>query len=321
MIIKKNVSILLLGVLLSAAAPLWGDPEVSASTDINLTISTIPEAKLGLTQNFTLPFLRGTGPLTGGNNIKTALTAELTPISMNGIVEFIWTPIAFLQVSAGARAGSGWNMELFGSELNGIGINRRGPGGTAETEGSAFNGLLWSAHGGGAFQFDLAAVLPGDWHHVVFRSYHEIRYKGYTAAAKDESWYFESDDGENRNGFNYYGNYLLGYQMPLFLNTLAFMAEMDKYLYDTPNGDDWGDSLGRWTFSGIFNFTITDWLSAALITQVRTRRTYTDDTKDREFYQDRRIRHDPSRHIEFYRVALIMTLHLRQGILGKSRVP
>jgi hypothetical protein len=174
---------------------------------------------------------------------------------------------------------------------------------------------------GGAFQFDLAAVLPGDWHHLVFRSYHEIRYKGYTDASEGDSWYFENDDGENRNGFNYYGNYLLGYQMPLFLNTLGLMAEMDKYLYDTPNRGSWGDGLGRWTFSALFNFTITDWLSAALITQFRTRRNYTDATKDNGFYQDRQIRDSPSRHLEFYRVALIMTARLRQDVLGKGNVP
>jgi hypothetical protein len=103
--------------------------------------------------------------------------------------------------------------------------------------------------------------------------------------------------------------------MPLFLNTLAFMAEMDKYLYDAPQGDDWGDGLGRWIFSGLFNFTITDWLSAALVTQFRTRRNFTDDTKDMEFYQDRRVRNNPSRHLEFYRAALIMTVRLHQGVL------
>jgi hypothetical protein len=319
--IKKQLPILLLGYLLTAAIPLWGEAEISASTDLNLTISSIPEAKLGVTQNFTFPLLQGSGPLTMGNNLQTAFTAELSPISVNGVTELIWTPIAFFQVIAGARAGSGWNIELFGSDIKGIGINRRGSGGSAETVGSAFDGLLWSAQMGGAFQFDLAAILPGDWHHVVFRSYHEIRYKGYSAASGDESWYFESDYGENRNGFNYYGNYLLGYQMPLFLNTVAFLAEMDKYLYDTPDRELWGDELGRWTFAGLFNFTITDWLSAALIAQFRTMRNYTDTTKDLEFYQDRRIRNNPSRHLEFYRVAVIMTVHLRQDSLGKSDVP
>ncbi|MDR2028347.1 MAG: hypothetical protein LBP93_02275, partial [Treponema sp.] len=307
--------------LLAAAAPLWGDSEITTFTDLNFTISSLPEAKLGVTQNFVFPVLQGTGPLTMGNNLRTALTAELSPISVNGIAEFIWTPIAFFQAAAGARAGSGWNIALFGSDIKGIGINRRGPGGTAETEGSGFEGLLWSAQAGGTLQFDLAAVLPGDWHHVVFQSYHEIRYKGYTAAASGDSWYFENDDGENRNGFNYYGNFLLGYQMPLFLNTLALMAEVDKYLYDTPGRDDWGDGLGRWTFSALFNFTITERFSAALAAQFRTRRNYTDDTKDAAFYQDRRIRDNPSRHLEFYRVALIMTLRLHQGALGKSNVP
>jgi hypothetical protein len=81
---------------------------VTASTDLKLQASTMPEVKVGVTQGFTFPFLQGSGPLTQDNNIKLSLTAELSPISLNGIGEALWTPIAFLQVAAGGRVGSGW---------------------------------------------------------------------------------------------------------------------------------------------------------------------------------------------------------------------
>ncbi|MDR0587277.1 MAG: hypothetical protein LBG26_08565, partial [Treponema sp.] len=139
---------------------------ISSDRAINVTVSSLPEAKIGFVQGFTFPFLRGESFLTADNNIRTTLTAEVSPVSVDGIVEGILTPVAFLQIAAGFRIGSGWNIKLFGGDLYGIGINR--PGGKAETAGSAFDGVQWKAHFGGALQFDLAAVFPGDWHHVVF---------------------------------------------------------------------------------------------------------------------------------------------------------
>jgi hypothetical protein len=306
--------------VLTLTAPLWAQTETDAadasgielSTNISLTVSSRPEAKLAVTENITIPMLRGSNPFFAGNNLRISPFVDLTPVSTNAGFEAVLTPIAFLQAVGGGRIGSGWNIELFGSDIYGIGINRandtdRKP----EVKGSAFNGALWSVYGGGALQFDLAALLPGDWHHVVFRTYHEGRYSGYSAAGEGDSWYFESDDGENRNGFRYYGSYLLGYQMPIVLNTVGIMAEMEKYLYNVSGGGVWGDGLSRWIFSALLNFTITERLSAALITQFRTRRNFIQgkqDDLDDVFYQDRRV--SGGRYLTFYRVAAVVSFSL-----------
>jgi hypothetical protein len=203
--------------------------------------------------------------------------------------------------------GTGWNISLFGSDIIGIGINKRKPEGSVEVD--AAPGLLWSAKAGGVLQFDLAAIVPGDWNHVVFRTYHEINYAGYSAASASDPWYFENDDGENQNGFSYYGNFLLGYQPPLFLNTLALLTEMPLYLYDVPKQELWGGDLPRWTFSLLLNFTVTKRVSIAGICQFRTRRTWRSDTQDKPFYQDRRLEDSPL-HLEFYRVAAVLSVSL-----------
>jgi hypothetical protein len=142
---------------------------------------------------------------------------------------------------------------------------------------------------------------------VVARSYHEINYQGYTRAKENESWYYENDDGEIRNGFNYYGNFLVGYQMPIFFNMAAFITEMDLYLYDTPNRGKWGDDRIRWTFSGIFNFTITKQIDISLIAQFRTRKNYQETNWHDLYYQNRTINNSSPLHLEFYRVAAAMT--------------
>jgi hypothetical protein len=282
-------------------------PAVTSSSELTLQISSLPEMKMSFTERFSFPFLQGESPLTADNNIGLALGAEISPISLNGIAEAIWTPIAFFQFTAGGRIGSGWNINIFDSEIYGIGLNRPDIAGNGEHNGGAFDGLLWKTQAGGVLQFDLAALYPGNWHHVVARSYHEINYKGYTRAKTGESWRYENDDGENRNGFNYYGNLLIGYQMPIFFNMTALLAEADLFLYDTPNRDRWGDDKIRWTFSGIFGFTIAKQIALTLIAQFRTRRNYQESNWQDLYYQNRTIDNSRPIHLEFYRIAAALT--------------
>ena len=195
-------------------------------------------------------------------------------------------------------------------EVRGIGINKKNADGTVFVAGSAFDGLLWNARIGGALMFDFAAIFPGDWRHVVLSAYNEFMYAGYSGAGKNDSWFFEGDSGENRNGWNYYGSFIAGYQMPIFIDTVALMTEVKSYLYDTPRRELWGDDLPRWIFSAVFNFKITEKIGARLIAQCRTENNFTGDTAENEFYQDRRV-DSPSQRLEFYRVVASMTFKLR----------
>jgi len=287
--------------------------EVSSSSELFLQAVYPPGLKVGFLKRYTFPFLQGENPLTKDNNIALSLTGEISPISINGVAEAVWTPIAFFQFLAGGTIGSGWNIKLFGDNLYGIGLNRENAEGKHEHAGNSFDGLLWKTRAGAALQADLAAVFPGDWNHVVMRSYHEINYRGYTAAAKGESWYYENDggyQGENCNGFNYYGNLLLGYQMPIFLNTVALMAEADLYLYDTPGRSKWGDDIIRWTYSLILNFKVTKNIDIAALTQFLTRRNFLEGNWQDLYYRNRTVDKSNPTHLEFYRAGIIMIYRL-----------
>ena len=114
------------------------------------------------------------------------------------------------------------------------------------------------------------------------------------------------------NGLNYKGNFTLGYQMPIFLSMIALQAEGEMFLYDTPNRSDWGDDLMRWTFSHILMFQFTEQLGAALITQFRTRRNFTnfyehDNNEQVMHYQNRILDKNNPLRLEFYRVAAAVT--------------
>jgi hypothetical protein len=279
----------------------------TASNELELQISSSPGVKFGFTRKYVFPFLPGEGPLTKGNNIELALRAEISPVSLNGITEAVWTPIAFFQMSAGGRIGTGWNISLLGKEVIGIGLNRPNAEGKAEHSGSAFDGLMFKIQTGAALQMDLAALWPGDWHHIIARTYHELNRQGYTRAKADESWYFENDHDENCNGFNYHGNFVIGYQMPIFLNMVALLTEADLYLYNTPGRSQCGDDKIRWTFSAALNFTITKQFSGALITQFVTKRNFLEPDWEELYYRNRHLNTSSPMHLQFYRVAAILT--------------
>lgn len=284
------------------------EKEISSGKELSLQLSSRPGAKLLFTQRFVFPFLEGSGSLTEDNNMALILTAEVSPISVNGLVETIWTPIAFFQLAAGGRIGSGWNINLFGKDVRGIGLNREKTDGTKKAEhyGSAFDGLLWKAQAGFILQADFAALVPGDWNHVVARTYHEINYAGYTAARTDESWYFEDDDGENVNGFNYYGNLFIGYQMPVILDTVGILTEAELHLYDTPGRSAWGDDKIRWKFALIGNLTFNEKISMTALVQFCTERNYTNPHWEDLYYRNRNINKSNPLHLAFYQAVIAM---------------
>jgi len=311
---------------------------VETKTSLEFQVSTRPEAKLILHQTFKVPVFQGKNSLVNGNNLTFGFHPEVTPISAGILGNIVLTPIAFIELEAGGQIGSGWNINLFGGEVRGSGVNIGKPAfndknNTIEVIGkdgkqvnrttvdiNTENGIFFGSHFGGAFQFDLAAVVPGDWHHVLLRTYHEAKYMTYSAAGKYDPWFFESDYGENQNGWRYYGSYVLAYQMPIILNTVAFLAEMNKFLYDYDplNPNTWGGNMARWDFSLVLNFKFTEKFSTALVGQLRLHRNYSNftyenkDDKDPDYnryFQDREL--IEGRTLKFYRVAALLNYKLR----------
>ncbi|MDR0496863.1 MAG: hypothetical protein LBH42_04545 [Treponema sp.] len=67
------------------------DPAIGTSTDLEFQFSSRLEARICLIQRFIFPFLAGTDPHTRSNNITAILTLDMTPVSLAGIGEIIWT--------------------------------------------------------------------------------------------------------------------------------------------------------------------------------------------------------------------------------------
>jgi len=279
---------------------------------LSFTASSLPEAKLSLDWENIFPVLRGKGPLTRDNNLRATLGADLTPVSLEARASVRLTPVAFFYLDAGFQGGSGWNITLFGKELAGIGLSKSDSAGKARIDGSAFDGFIGKAWGGAALQFDAAALWPGDWHHIVLQNYHEINYTYYSRAGADDSWYRLADDGENRNGWNYYVSSVIGYQMPrLPLDMVALMLEQERYLTRLRNGDEWGDEVSYWVGSVLAHVTFSKSWALTAICQFQTARNWEDNPAGDTYYRNCRInRSDPLR-VEFYRAAAILDWTIR----------
>lgn len=290
----------------------YSENSANSSRSFTINFTTRKDIQFKITQSFWFPLLAGNGVLTEGNNLRMNFSADISPVSVNGTAEIIFTPIAFLQFIAGGSVGSGWNIPI----ANGLRINKPGRNTDGSLDGSnnlignTFEGLVLTVKGGAVFQFDFAAIKPGIWNHVVFRGYQEFRYRTLTTASKDDSWVFENSVGEERNGWTYYGNYMLGYLPPLKLSLVGILVEQEKSLYGAENGRSWGDDLSRWRIALLAAFTFNPSVSMAGLLQFRTQRNYLGDSGDYDYYQLRKINRDNPYYLEFYRIGATIVFAL-----------
>ncbi len=277
--------------------------QVTHSQEMNLTTSSDAELKASISHEIAVPVLNSENVLFASNEIDFEFSAFLSPISIGLGFETVFRPIAFLEFSAGTELGSGWNSRF----VRGLALNK--PSDTFDNDfiNKSLKGIVHKEKAGAAFQFDLGAVIPGEWSHVVFRSYHEYYYKAFSAASESESWLWEADDGENRNGTHYYIQNVLGYKMPLIMEFFGFMFEAERSYYDTEKGNLSGENIWNYKASCIMSFRSGESTKFNLISQFRTVRNYTDETEDRDYYRSREINTDKPRKWEFYRIILSMT--------------
>ncbi len=240
---------------------------------------------LSLEHRIIFPFPTGEPPLTKDNNLAVSFKTNLAPVILEGEIKAVLTPIAFLKFETGASAGTGWTLGF-----NGLGINNDGSG-IADTD--PFQGIVSSLWLSGIFQFDLAAVLPGEWNHLVTVATAQFRYRNFSAAGKEEPWLYKADAGENFNGFQYLGSYVLGYQMPLKMNLAGFMVETEQYLGETADlspmgtGGGWGSDFVEITFGPLINLALSNSDNLTVLVQMKTQKRYTDETIHNNYFLTR----------------------------------
>lgn len=263
------------------------------------------ELQTYLKHKIKFPFLQGDGALVEDNNATVNLDLYVAPVAVYGRASLTITPIAFLNFNLGGLLGTGWNAVIF----NGIGDNINGKIST-----DSFPGVVTELFSSATFQFDLAALVPGEWNHVVTQINAKFVYSYFSSDyARDGGpngtpgpWQWLADGGENLNGWEFEGTYFLGYQMPLVLDTVGFLVETSQQLgYDETETMDsaggWGSDFVQVTFGPLANFAFDDHSSLAVLVQFQTGRDYTDITIFNEFYQNRDYE---DTYTKFHRIAL-----------------
>ena len=269
-----------------SAGSSWGGSEVKAILDYRLTI----------------PAFEGVGALTRGNNLSLDIIGEFSPVSLNANFRATLTPIAFLKLAAGAGIGTGWDIGFIGLALNNKGY----------LDSQSFGGLVYRAWIEGTFQFDLAAVVPGEWNHVVILASPKIQYQAYSAASGDQSWLWEADEGMNFNGLKLTGSYLLGYQMPLAIDLAGLLLQTEGWLgpvrgRSTMASSGWGSDFTYLIFGPVLDFRIDEGSSLAILTQFKTGIRWTGATTRNLDFQTR-VYDAP--YLYFFRLAFDYTLKL-----------
>jgi hypothetical protein len=264
-------------------------------------------AKLILARKMTVPALTGAGALTKGNNLSFTLSGELTPISFCAGLEASLTPIAFLKFSAGASGGTGWDIGF-----TGLGIVDPDSG---NIERQDFGGVVYRAWGKATLQMDLAALLPGEWNHLVAQASSSIEYRAYTGAGAGTAWVWEADEGMNFNGWSLCGEYLIGYQMPIAFSLMGIIVQTESWLgsvremapSDGSKASRWGSDFTYVTFGPVFGFALNERSGLAILPQFKTGIDWTDATTCIKDFENRVFE---SPYLYFYRVAFDYSLKL-----------
>lgn len=283
---------------------------VAYTTNISVVVTWPPKAMVDITQGFKVPLMTFNHPLMRGNNINFKIGTEITPVTIDGKFNITWTPLAFLELFAESKIASGWKLS---DKLMGIALNEN-QGGKSHYTPLNFSKAVYSFSLGGTFQFDLGAVIPHDWSHVVFKTDHYALYRAMTGVNSETSWVYRADEGTNRNGWRYMSSYVVGYQMPIFLNLIAMKIDVEKKLFASPAGLDstkWGENLFITTFGPVINFNIKKDYNILLLAQWTTGPVYTS-TDPEIFYQNNVLDSNKKTQVKFYHVGIMFHMNINR---------
>ena len=212
----------------------------------------------------------GDNPLVKGNNVTISPALEISPVTLMPQFFVAFTPIAFLKFTASAKIGTGW--EFIG--IKGMGILDAPETGYVSL--NPFENYFYEFRLTNLFQFDLGAIIPGDWTHVVTQATYEIMYTGLTGVENGTPWIWQAS-GEKANGWNYYSQIILGYQMPLVLQTVGLQFEISGY-YDQASFDsayvEWNPAFTRVNINPICILKFNDKHSLTIQSRFSSRRGF-----------------------------------------------
>jgi len=203
---------------------------VFGNTDLNKTKTEIEtELNYPLNFNFSIShFLKFYRPNTESKYTELEFKASLKPANILGSFNLKLAYIPFVNFIASTNLGTGWaypalNFYRLAENKN---INK-----LQVIKPLYFSKFFLKAEGGIELYFDLNSQIESEWANLLLKTSHTINYKALIPSKDTDFWFFDNDDGENRNGARYTGTYSIEYNMPLYLNTIRLELISYKNLY------------------------------------------------------------------------------------------
>lgn len=266
------------------------------------------ELKAYYTLQMYFPTMRKDNMLMKDNNVKVNVVANLSPVTFETGIYAEWTPLAFLVFDVGTKIGTGWDFPLLG--VNGLAINDPNFGySDSQKMLKGTSGLVSISKMQATLQFDIGAVVPGDWNHVVFAIVQNVEYQHFSAARNNQYWIWEADSGENQNGFVWYQKFLVGYQMPTVkaIDTIGFLIETEQRITGKNKSKmkdgGWGSDFMEVAFGPLINFQLAPNHKLAILAEFINYRRYTDASMKHRYFENRQIDTNNPTYVQFYRIA------------------
>ncbi|MBP3709039.1 MAG: hypothetical protein J6I73_01310 [Treponema sp.] len=191
------------------------------------------EARITAFIDYTVKIPFSDHPLVKGNTLVFEYALELTPISIMPKFKLSFTPIAFLVFSAGVNTGTGWPFPAISVQGMAKLVDTSASSGWDAYENlTPFKQFYIDTYVSGTFQFDVGALWPGDWHHIVMLATYKTGYIALTGMHDREVWKWQGG-GNKTNGWQYEANFVLGYQMPIVLSMVGLNIELAGHYSST----------------------------------------------------------------------------------------
>ena len=202
----------------------------SSGTSFQGLSGAYDSAELAVTPalSYTMPFLTSDNMLMENNYLILEAALQISPVSLTPSASVTISPIAFLELSAGGKTGTGWNL---------AGIQGMGEYSISKKEYediSAFSHWYLYGYGSATLMFDFGEVWEGDWHHIVMTATYEAGYQKLTGTS--DVWQWQANSYPMANGWIYTQDYFVGYKMPLKVSLVGLDLTLSGH-YDTSDFD------------------------------------------------------------------------------------
>jgi len=197
----------------------------------NIRAQTEIETELNYPINFNISishFLRFYKENSDSKHTEIEFKASLKPANILGSFNLKLSQLPFVNFIANTTLGTGWAYP----SLNFYGIaENKNVNNLQVIKPLYFSKFFIDLNAGMELYFDLNSKIKTEWASLILKTRHIINYKDIIPQADEDFFFFDNDDGENRNGARYTGTYSIEYNMPLYLNTIRVELISHKNLY------------------------------------------------------------------------------------------